>query len=89
MNIYILLPLFLFLFGIIGILISRQNVILMLISLELLLLSIVNYYLIIGWLNFGDFKVVLISMLLLTVGASESAVGLGIVISYYKSMKLY
>jgi NADH:ubiquinone oxidoreductase subunit K len=89
MNIYILLPLFLFLFGIIGILISRQNVILMLISLELLLLSIVNYYLIIGWLNFGDFKVVLISMLLLTIGASESAVGLGIVISYYKSIKLY
>jgi NADH:ubiquinone oxidoreductase subunit K len=89
MNIYLILPLFLFLFGLIGILISRQNVILMLISLELLLLSIVNYYLIIGWLNFGDFKVVLISILLLTVGASESAIGLGIVISYYKSMKLF
>jgi NADH:ubiquinone oxidoreductase subunit K len=89
MNIYLILPLFLFIFGLIGILISRQNVILMLISLELLLLSIVNYYLVIGWLNFGDFKVVLISILLLTIGASESAIGLGIVISYYKSMKLF
>jgi NADH-ubiquinone oxidoreductase chain 4L len=87
--IFQLLPLFLFLFGLIGLFISRQNVILMLISLELILLSILNHYIIIGWQKFADFKIIILSIMLLTIGAAESAIGLGIVIAYYKTLYTY
>jgi NADH:ubiquinone oxidoreductase subunit K len=86
---YLLVPLFLFFSGLIGILIGKKNYILILISLELILLAIIYHYLLIGWLNFGDLKVILLSILLLTVGASESAIGLGIIIAYHKSSKKY
>ena len=72
-----------FLIGIIGIILNRKNIILMLMAIELMLLAI-N-------MNFVLFSVVLddivgqvYGLYILTVAASESAIGLGILITYYR-----
>jgi NADH-quinone oxidoreductase subunit K len=89
MYLYLLIPIILLISGIIGILIGKKNYILILISLELILLAINYHYILIGWCNFGDFKIILLSILLLTIGASESAIGIGIIIAYHKTIKQY
>lgn len=74
---------FLFCIGLFGIILNRQNIIIILMSIELLLLSI-N-------LNFLYFSVFLddiigqiFSLLILTVAAAESAIGLAIMIAFFK-----
>lgn len=74
---------FLFCLGLFGIILNRQNIIIILMSIELLLLSI-N-------LNFIYFSVLIddiigqvFSLLILTVAASESAIGLAIMIVFFK-----
>jgi NADH-quinone oxidoreductase subunit K len=69
--------------GLVGLVVVRKNVIFLLISLELLLLA-VN-------LNFVFFSIVLddlvgqiFSLAILTVAAAESAIGLAILVAYYR-----
>jgi NADH-quinone oxidoreductase subunit K len=73
---------FLFCIGLFGIILNRQNIIIILMSIELLLLSI-N-------LNFIYFSVFIddvigqvFSLLILTVAAAESAIGLAILILFF------
>lgn len=73
----------LFLLGIWGVFLTRKHMILLLLSLELLLLSI-N-------LSFASFSVYLddvlgqlLALFLLMIAASESALGLAILIVYYR-----
>jgi NADH-quinone oxidoreductase subunit K len=80
------LSIFLFVIGIIGILLSRKNIILIIMSLELLLLS-ANFNYIIFSIYLDDIIGQLFSLLILSVGASESAIGLALVISYYRTYK--
>ena len=75
---------FLFCLGLFGIIFNRQNIIIILMSIELLLLSI-N-------LNFVYFSVFIddiigqvFSLIILTVAAAESAIGLAIIISIFKN----
>ncbi len=82
----ILLSIFLFIIGIAGILLSRKNIILIIMSLELLLLSC-NYNYIFFSIYLDDLMGQLFSLLILSVGASESAIGLALVISYYRTYK--
>jgi NADH-quinone oxidoreductase subunit K len=82
----ILLSIFLFILGIAGILLSRKNIILIIMSLELLLLSC-NYNYILYSLYLDDLMGQVFSLLILSVGASESAIGLALVISYYRTYK--
>ena len=74
---------FLFCLGLFGIILNRQNIIIILMSIELLLLSI-N-------LNFIYFSIIVddiigqvFSLLILTVAAAESAIGLAIMIVFFK-----
>nr|YP_010394359.1 NADH dehydrogenase subunit 4L [Phytophthora kernoviae]UXG56229.1 NADH dehydrogenase subunit 4L [Phytophthora kernoviae]DAZ88367.1 TPA_asm: NADH dehydrogenase subunit 4L [Phytophthora kernoviae]DAZ88800.1 TPA_asm: NADH dehydrogenase subunit 4L [Phytophthora kernoviae] len=74
---------FLFCQGLFGIILNRQNIIIILMSIEILLLSI-N-------LNFIYFAVLIddiigqvFSLLILTVAAAESAIGLAIMIVFFK-----
>lgn len=78
------IPVFLFVISLFGLLVGRRNIIMMIICLELMLLSIVFHYLMIGWCHFGDYKSIVLGILVLTVGASESAIGLALSISYFK-----
>jgi len=82
----ILLSVFLFILGIAGILLSRKNIILIIMSLELLLLSC-NYNYILFSIYLDDLMGQVFSLLILSVGASESAIGLALVISYYRTYK--
>lgn len=83
---HLMVPFLLFVIGIFGILLSRKNIILVVMSLELLLLSI-NYCLIFSSYLLDDLLGQVFSLLVLSVAASESAIGLAIIISYYKLYK--
>ena len=71
----------LFLLGIWGIVLNRKNIIIMLMSLELMLLAVnVNFILCSVYLD--DFIGQIFALLVLTVAAAESAIGLAILVVY-------
>lgn len=73
----------LFLIGILGIVVNRKNLILMLMSIELMLLSL-NYSLIITTALVDDIMGQVIGLYILVVAAAESAIGLSILVAYYR-----
>lgn len=80
---YLNIAITLYLLGIWGIVLNRKNIIILLMSIELMLLSI-N-------LNFVTFSVFLddlmgqvFALFVLTVAAAESAIGLAILVAYYR-----
>ena len=74
---------FLFCLGLFGIILNRQNIIIILMSIELLLLSI-NLNFIYFSILIDDLIGQVFSLLILTVAASESAIGLAIMIAFFK-----
>jgi NADH-quinone oxidoreductase subunit K len=86
MIILLILSIFLFIIGIAGIFLSRKNIILVIMSLELLLLAC-NYNYILFSIYLDDLIGQVFSLLILSVGASESAIGLALIISYYRTYK--
>ena len=77
------LSLILFLIGILGFVLNRRNIILMLISIEMMLLSITLLILIYS-LNFDDIIGQTFAVYIITVAGAESAIGLGILVAYYR-----
>lgn len=80
---YLLLSSLIFLLGTLGYIIVRKHMIMLLVSLELMLLSInMNLFIFSAFLDdiFGQF----FSLFVLTVAAAESAVGLAILLVYYR-----
>ena len=69
--------------GMCGVFLSRRNVILTIMSLEVMLLA-VNFNLIFFSTYLDDMFGNLFVLFVLAVGASESAIGLSLVIAYYK-----
>jgi len=74
---------FLFLISLFGISLNRQNILVTLMCIELMLLSI-NLNFIIFSTYLDDFYGQIFSLFILTVAASESAIGLAIIILYYR-----
>jgi NADH-quinone oxidoreductase subunit K len=74
---------FLFCLGLYGIILNRQNIIIILMSIELLLLSI-NLNFIYFSLYMDDLMGQIFSLIILTVAAAESAIGLAIMIIFFK-----
>nr|YP_009547903.1 NADH dehydrogenase subunit 4L [Bremia lactucae]AZL92955.1 NADH dehydrogenase subunit 4L [Bremia lactucae] len=74
---------FLFCVGLFGIILNRQNIIIILMSIELLLLSI-NLNFIYFSIIIDDIMGQVFSLLILTVAAAESAIGLAIMIIFFK-----
>jgi NADH-quinone oxidoreductase subunit K len=83
MFIYILLSLTLFIIGTMGMFLFRKHIINMLISLELLVLSL-NFNFILFSCFLDDIMGQIYALLVLTVAAAESSIGLAIVIVYYR-----
>lgn len=77
------LPLIIFILAIIGILINRSNIILVLICIEMMLLSISLNFLIHSFI-INSILGQMCSIYVITVAAVESAIGLSIMISFYK-----
>jgi len=74
---------FLFCLGLFGIILNRQNIIIVLMSIELLLLSI-NLNFIYFSVFIDDVIGQIFALLILTVAAAESAIGLAILILFFK-----
>jgi NADH-quinone oxidoreductase subunit K len=62
---------------------NRKNIIIMLMSIELMLLAI-NFNLIVFSVFLDDIVGQLLALLILTVAAAESAIGLAILVIYYR-----
>ena len=81
---YLTLGAVIFFLGIIGIFLNRKNVIVILMSIELILLA-VNINLISFSIFTGDILGQVFTMLILTVAAAEAAIGLAIIVVYYRN----
>nr|ADW83082.1 NADH dehydrogenase subunit 4L [Diacronema lutheri]QHD45378.1 NADH dehydrogenase subunit 4L [Pavlova sp. NIVA-4/92] len=81
---YITLPLLIFFTGLAGIFLNRRNIIIMIMSIELMLLA-VNFDFILFSIYLGDRIGQVFSLFILTVAAAESAIGLAILVAFYRS----
>ena len=75
--------LILFVLGLWGIFLNRKNFILMVMSIELLLLS-VNLNLIMFSIFLDDLAGQILAIFVFTVAAAESAIGLSILVAFYR-----
>jgi NADH-quinone oxidoreductase subunit K len=73
----------LFLIGMLGLFISRKNLILILMCIELMLLA-VNLNFIVFSVYLDDLMGQIFALFVLTVAAAESAIGLAILVVYYR-----
>ena len=81
---YLTLASIIFAIGIAGIFLNRKNVIIILMSIELILLA-VNINLVSFSIYLQDIVGQVFAMFILTVAAAEAAVGLAIIVMYYKN----
>lgn len=88
MFINLIISILVFLIGSLGVFLSRKNLILCLMSLELMLLAInINF---VFFSIYTDTVIGQIStFFILVVGASESAIGLALILVYYKGYRYY
>ena len=81
---YLVLGAVIFSLGMIGIFLNRKNVIVILMSIELILLA-VNINLVSFSIFLQDIVGQVFTMLILTVAAAEAAIGLAIIVVYYRN----
>ena len=81
---YLTLGAIIFTIGIIGIFLNRKNVIVILMSIELILLA-VNINLVSFSVFFNDLVGQIFALFILTVAAAEAAIGLAIIVVYYRN----
>ena len=81
---YLTLSAIIFVIGIIGIFLNRKNIIIILMAIELILLA-VNINLVSFSIYLNDLTGQVFTMFVLTVAAAEAAVGLAIIVIYYKN----
>ena len=81
---YLAVSAILFTLGVLGIFINRKNVIVILMSVELILLSVnINFVAFSSFLN--DIVGQVFALLVLTVAAAEAAIGLAILVVYFRN----
>ena len=81
---YLTLAAIIFAIGIIGIFLNRKNIIIILMSIELILVA-VNINLVSFSIYLQNLTGQVFTMFVLTVAAAEAAVGLAIIVIYYKN----
>ena len=84
LNHYLTVAAILFTIGVLGIFLNRRNIILMLMAIELILLA-VNINLVAFSAFLGDLTGQVFAMFVLTVAAAEAAIGLAILVIYYRN----
>ncbi len=86
LNHFVFLSLILFCIGLSGIFINRKNIISLLVSIELMLLSVnINFIAFSSFLN--DLNGQIFSIFILTVAGAEAAIGLAIMVIYFNNNK--
>ena len=81
---YLTLAAVLFTIGVFGIFMNRKNIIVILMSIELILLA-VNINLVAFSTFLGDIVGQVFALLVLTVAAAEAAIGLAVLVVYYRN----
>jgi NADH-quinone oxidoreductase subunit K len=81
---YLTVAAILFTLGIFGIFLNRKNIIIILMSIELMLLAI-NLNLVAFSAYLGDLAGQVFAMFVLTVAAAEAAIGLAILVVYFRN----
>jgi NADH-ubiquinone oxidoreductase chain 4L len=77
------LSILLFLIGIFGFVLNRKNIILMIISIEIMLLAI-TYSILMSSLSFDDILGQTFAIYIIAIAGAESAIGLGILVAFYR-----
>ena len=84
LNHYLVLASILFVIGIFGVFLNKKNIIIILMSIELMLLAVnINFVAFSSYLN--DIIGQIFSLLILTVAAAEAAIGLAILVIYFRN----
>jgi NADH-quinone oxidoreductase subunit K len=81
---YLTVAAILFTIGVFGIFVNRRNVIIILMAIELILLA-VNINLVAFSAYLGDVTGQIFAMFVLTVAAAEAAVGLAILVTFFRN----
>ena len=81
---YLIVAALLFTIGVFGIFINRKNVIIILMSIELILLA-VNINFVAFSVFLGDLVGQVFALFVLTVAAAEAAIGLAILVVYFRN----
>ena len=81
---YLTLGAIIFTIGIVGIFLNRKNIIVILMCIELILLS-VNINLVSFSIFLNDLVGQIFALFILTVAAAEAAIGLAIIVAYYRN----
>ena len=81
---YLTVAAILFTIGIFGIFLNRKNVIVILMSIELMLLA-VNINFVAFFYYLGDIVGQVFALLVLTVAAAEAAIGLAVLVVYFRN----
>ena len=81
---YLTVAAILFTTGVFGIFLNRKNVIIIMMSIELILLA-VNINLVAFSSFLGDIVGQVYALIVLTVAAAEAAIGLAILVAYYRN----
>jgi NADH-quinone oxidoreductase subunit K len=81
---YLTVAAILFTLGVFGILVNRKNVIIMLMSVELILIAVnINLVAFSSFIN--DLAGQIFALLVLTVAAAEAAIGLAILVAFFRN----
>lgn len=80
---YLIISAILFTIGVVGIFINRKNVIVILMSVELILLSVTMNFVVFS-ANLGDVAGQVFALIILAVAAAEMAIGLAILVVYFR-----
>jgi NADH-quinone oxidoreductase subunit K len=81
---YLTVAAILFTMGVFGIFVNRKNIIVILMSIELILLA-VNINLVAFSTHLGDITGQVFALFILTVAAAEAAIGLAILVVYFRN----
>ena len=80
---YLIVNTTIFIIGVLGLVLNRKNILIILMSIELMLLAI-NLNFIIFSVHLDDMIGQVFALFILTIAAAESAIGLAILVAYYK-----
>jgi len=81
---YLTVAAILFTIGVLGIFLNRKNIIIILMSVELILLAVnINFVAFSAYL--GDLVAQVLALFILTVAAAEAAIGLAILVVYFRN----
>jgi len=83
LNFFLDIGLILCFLGICGVLLNIKNILISIISIEIMFYGI-NFYLIIVSLSHDDISGQILSLFILTVAAAESAIALALIMAYFK-----